>query len=37
MKKIAINGFGRIGKLAYRMLMNNEEYSVVAININIMF
>ena len=32
MKKIAINGFGRIGKLAFRMLMNNDEYSVVAIN-----
>lgn len=31
MKKIAINGFGRIGKIAYRMLMNTD-YDVVAIN-----
>ncbi len=32
MKKIAINGFGRIGKIAYRLLLNNNEYSIVAIN-----
>ncbi len=31
MKKIAINGFGRIGKIAYRLLMNTD-YEVVAIN-----
>ena len=31
MKKIAINGFGRIGKIAYRMLVNSN-YEVVAIN-----
>lgn len=31
-KKIAINGFGRIGKLAYRMLLGSDDYEVVAIN-----
>lgn len=31
MKKIVINGFGRIGKIAYRMLMNTD-YEIVAIN-----
>lgn len=32
MKKIAINGFGRIGRLAYRQLMGSDEFKVVAIN-----
>ena len=32
MKKIVINGFGRIGKLAYRQLIDKEDYQVVAIN-----
>ena len=32
MKKIAINGFGRIGRLAFRELLKNQEYEVVAIN-----
>lgn len=32
MKKIAINGFGRIGRLALRQLVGTNEYKVVAIN-----
>lgn len=32
MKKIAINGFGRIGRLAYRALMDSDKFEVVAIN-----
>lgn len=32
MKKIAINGFGRIGRLAFRELTQKEGYEVVAIN-----
>lgn len=32
MKKIAINGFGRIGRLAFRLISELEEYEVVAIN-----
>lgn len=32
MKKIAINGFGRIGRLAFRELMGDDELEVVAIN-----
>ncbi len=32
MKKIAINGFGRIGRLAFRELINDTEMEVVAIN-----
>ncbi len=32
MKKVAINGFGRIGRLAFRELANREDYKVVAIN-----
>ncbi len=32
MKRIAINGFGRIGRLAFRELINDEEMEVVAIN-----
>lgn len=31
-KKIAINGFGRIGRLAYRELLNDPSLEVVAIN-----
>ncbi|MGL4628261.1 MAG: type I glyceraldehyde-3-phosphate dehydrogenase [Cetobacterium sp.] len=30
--KVAINGFGRIGRLALRLMMNNPEFEVVAIN-----
>ncbi|MCH5167314.1 MAG: type I glyceraldehyde-3-phosphate dehydrogenase [Erysipelotrichales bacterium] len=32
MKRIAINGFGRIGRLAFRELINDTECEVVAIN-----
>ena len=32
MKKIAINGFGRIGRLVYRYLINDKSVQVVAIN-----
>lgn len=32
MKKIAINGFGRIGRIAFRMLIGSDDYEVVAIN-----
>lgn len=32
MKKIAINGFGRIGRLAFRELLNDSEMEVAAIN-----
>ncbi|MBP8724793.1 MAG: type I glyceraldehyde-3-phosphate dehydrogenase [Saprospiraceae bacterium] len=32
MKKIAINGFGRIGRLCYRALKNRKDLEVVAIN-----
>ena len=32
MKRIAINGFGRIGRLAFRELINDQECEVVAIN-----
>jgi len=31
-KRIAINGFGRIGRLTFRNLINNPEVEVVAIN-----
>lgn len=31
-KKIVINGFGRIGRIAYRMLLGSSDYEVVAIN-----
>lgn len=31
-KRIAINGFGRIGRLAFRNLLKNENLEVVAIN-----
>ncbi len=32
MKKVAINGFGRIGRLIYRILEDDNEFEVVAIN-----
>ena len=32
MKKIAINGFGRIGRMCFRSLMNNPNVEVVGIN-----
>lgn len=30
--KVAINGFGRIGRLAFRLMHNDPEFEVVAIN-----
>ena len=30
--KVAINGFGRIGRLAFRQMFQAEGYEVVAIN-----
>lgn len=30
--KVAINGFGRIGRLAFRQMFGAEEYEIVAIN-----
>lgn len=32
MKKVAINGFGRIGRLVFRLMDNNPDLEVVAIN-----
>ncbi|MDD3049712.1 MAG: type I glyceraldehyde-3-phosphate dehydrogenase [Candidatus Cloacimonetes bacterium] len=32
MKKIAINGFGRIGRLVFRAMMEKENLNIVAIN-----
>ena len=32
MVKVAINGFGRIGRLAFRQMFGAEGYEVVAIN-----
>ena len=32
MKRIAINGFGRIGRLAFRQLVARPTFEVVAIN-----
>ncbi|MBU5315970.1 type I glyceraldehyde-3-phosphate dehydrogenase [Clostridium bornimense] len=32
MVKVAINGFGRIGRLALRLMIENPEFDVVAIN-----
>ena len=32
MINVAINGFGRIGRLAFRLIMENKEMQVVAIN-----
>jgi glyceraldehyde 3-phosphate dehydrogenase len=30
--KVAINGFGRIGRLAFRLMFDSPEYDIVAIN-----
>lgn len=30
--KVAINGFGRIGRLAFRLMFGTEEFDIVAIN-----
>ena len=30
--KVAINGFGRIGRLAFRVMFGNEDFKIVAIN-----
>ena len=30
--KVAINGFGRIGRLAFRQMFNAPGYEIVAIN-----
>jgi glyceraldehyde 3-phosphate dehydrogenase len=30
--KVAINGFGRIGRLAFRLMSENKEFDVVAVN-----
>ncbi|MDT8337510.1 MAG: type I glyceraldehyde-3-phosphate dehydrogenase [Candidatus Izemoplasmatales bacterium] len=30
--KVAINGFGRIGRLAFRVMFGNEDFDIVAIN-----
>ena len=30
--KVAINGFGRIGRLAFRQMLVAEGYEIVAIN-----
>ena len=32
MKKIAINGFGRIGRLVFRIIEERDDMEVVAIN-----
>lgn len=32
MIKVAVNGFGRIGRLCFRLMEENEEFEVVAIN-----
>ena len=32
MKKIAVNGFGRIGRAALKIIMNTPELEVVAVN-----
>lgn len=32
MVKVAINGFGRIGRLSFRKIFGNEKFEVVAIN-----
>ena len=32
MKRIAINGFGRIGRILFRILNENTDYQIVAIN-----
>ena len=33
MKKVAINGFGRIGRLAFRLIQEESDIEVVAIMI----
>ncbi len=30
--KVAINGFGRIGRLAFRLMFNDPEFDIVAVN-----
>ncbi|MGL5296536.1 MAG: glyceraldehyde 3-phosphate dehydrogenase NAD-binding domain-containing protein, partial [Culicoidibacterales bacterium] len=30
--KVAINGFGRIGRLAYRIMSQDANFEIVAIN-----
>ena len=30
--KVAINGFGRIGRLAFRQMFGDSDYEIVAIN-----
>lgn len=30
--RVAINGFGRIGKLAFRLIFDNPKFQIVAIN-----
>jgi len=32
MKKVAINGFGRIGRLAFREMFGSKDFEIVAIN-----
>ena len=32
MKRVAINGFGRIGRLAFRLIAEESDIEVVAIN-----
>ena len=32
MIKVAINGFGRIGRLAFRQMITGTDFDVVAIN-----
>jgi len=32
MKKIAINGFGRIGRAAFKIIMDTSELEVAAVN-----
>ena len=32
MKNVAINGFGRIGRLAFRQMLDRSDVQVVAIN-----
>lgn len=32
MKKVAINGFGRIGRLVFRQLIEDKDIKIVAIN-----
>ena len=33
--RVAINGFGRIGRLAFRQMFDAEGYEVVAINLSL--